>query len=318
MKPRALLALALGAVSLTACGPKTHLHLSMRTESITVPRLVTPAIELVAPADVPTVTFPEFPSAGSLLPALPPAPPGKVGCPTADEFATPEVPATLEVTAPPAEQTATQLEVGAYSTSAGQSPLVGVVTETIKHLPSSKASNGQRVDAWTVERVDAAHKTRWVEIYQLVHSSSALGATSGGVYLVGLAWDDPVLGKLRFDAVGNGVQVLPSPVQRASNNVQYAGAATDPSTLTTVAIVRDVRGRKNVDACGDLIDAWTVEMTGTVTTTTWQRALTWTQRVATGYGAADVEDTFTVVDPRTQLLWTRTVRNTALPTAVTP
>lgn len=317
MKLRPLLALVLAALSLSACGPKTKLNLSLRSVSISVPRLVTPAIDLVPAAPVPTISLPDVPDAFSLLPKQP-APAPQVACPVADAFAVPDKPASLEVTAPPANQTATQVAIGAYSNTETQGALIGLVTETIKRLPSAVTSNGQKVDAWTVERADPAHKSAMVEVYQLVHPSSAVGATAAGVWLVGLAWNDPVLGKLNLTASGNGLEILPSPVQLASNDVQYVNAATDPSNLTTLSLVRNVRARKNVDACGHLIDTWTVEMTGVLTTTSTQRQVNWKQQIATAYGAPDVEDTFTVTSVLEGLTWTRQVRNTALPVEVAP
>jgi hypothetical protein len=285
--------------------------------SITVPRLVTPAIELVAPADTPTITFPDLPDGALALPRVPTKPPATTGCPTADPLAQPEVPATLEVTSPPAAGTAVQVMAGAYSTAQGQGALLGLVQQTVEQLPSARASSGQLVDTWRVERTDAARKSRFVEVYQLVHPSTAVGATNAGIWLVGLAFDDPLLGKLTFSASGGGVQVLPSPVQVAQNDTQYAGAATDPSNLTTLSIVRNVRARERVDACGSLIDTWTVEMTGVITTTSTQRAFTWKQQLATGYGAADVQDTFSVTAPLDNTTFTRTLRNVALPKEVT-
>jgi photosystem II stability/assembly factor-like uncharacterized protein len=109
--------------------------------------------------------------------------------------------------------------------------------------------------------------------------------------------------------------ILPSPVQRSANDVQYVGAATDPSTLTTLSLTRNVRDRKRVDACGELIDTFTVEMTGTLTTLDTQRQVAWTQHIATGYGAADVEDSLTLTSSVDGSTWTRLVRNTALPVA---
>jgi hypothetical protein len=315
MKPRLLLVVALAALSLSACGPKTQLNLSLRSVSITVPRLVTPALDLVPAAPAPLVLLPDVPDAFSLLPSQA-KPPAKVACPAADPLAAPDKPAGLEVTAPPADQVATQVELGGYSTTATQGPLVGLVTETIKRLPSAITSNGQKVDAWSVEHADPASKSRMVEVYQLVYPSSASGAINPGVWLVGLAWDDPVLGKLSLTSSGNGIEILPSPVQVASSAAQYFGVGTDASTLTTLTLVRNVKDRKRVDACGQLIDTWTVEMTGVLTTQDTQRQVNWTQQIATAYGAADVEDTFTVTSMVEGLTWTRQVRNTALPAEV--
>ena len=51
-RPALLLAVVSCAV-LAACGPETPVSFRMRNVSITVPRLITPAVELVEPAPVP-------------------------------------------------------------------------------------------------------------------------------------------------------------------------------------------------------------------------------------------------------------------------
>jgi len=184
---------------------------------------------------------------------------------------------------------------------------------TITALPETTASNGQKVKSWRVQQVDPATKFGAVEVYQLVMPSTAAGATDPGVYLVGLAWTDPVRGSLTFQPSGNGLQVLPSPVQVATNNAQYPGIATDPDTLTTLQLVRNVRGRKRIDVCGQLVDTWTVEMSGTLTTPSAQWTVTWNQQIATAYGAVDVDELFAIQDVKGGLLWTRRLINRTVP-----
>jgi hypothetical protein len=305
-------ALAAAAV-LGACAPHAKLAIDMRTVSITAPRLLTPAVELV-PAEAAPVSLPPVPPVVSLLPAPAPVAVRAPACPIADPFAVPARPAAQDVAAPPVPDTVTQLTFGAYSSAGGSGALAGSVTEVITALPSETTSVGQLVDVWSVQRTDAKSKATSVEVYQLVHPSTSPLGTSAGIYLVGMAWDDPVRGKLSFQPSGNGLWILPSPVQlAASSSVQYVGAATDPSTLATLALVRNVTGRKRVDACGALIDTFTVEMTGTLTTPDMQRQVTWTQQLATAYGGADVEETLSLTSVLEGFSWTRALRNTTVP-----
>jgi hypothetical protein len=323
-RTRALAALV--AVALTsACGPGNPLKLDMHSVSISVPRLVTPAIELVPRSTAPQpVPLPPLPPVITPLPpvdSLPPAPPvtAPPACPKAKPFDVPDRPATQDVPKPPAPGVDIQTVTGAFSTTAvPRGALAGTVTVTTKALPTTTNQVGQQVDSWQVERTDAAAKSTSIEVYQLVHpGSGAANATAPGIWLVGLAWTDPVRGTVTIQPGGNGIEILPSPVQlAASGGVQYFGTITDPESLTTLTLTRNVTGRKRVDACGKLIDTFTVEMSGVLTTRDTQRQVTWTQQLATAFGGADVEETLSLSEPTGGFSWVRTVRNVALPREV--
>jgi hypothetical protein len=321
-RPQVLLAIPLCAALLTGCGPKSPLDLDLRTVSISVPRLLTPAIQLVPPSPVPQpVRLPQLPPLITALPtiqSLPPLPsaaPATPGCPKAGPLDVPAQPASLTVDAPPAAGSFVQTSTGTYAGSTGTpaaGSLAGQIEVDVKRLPPATTSPGQQVDAWQVIRLDNARKSRSVEAYQLVHPSSAPGATAAGIYLVGLAWQDPVRGDLTFEPTGNPLQILPLPVQIANNAAQYASSATDPNTLTTLSMIRNVTGRKRIDVCGQLVDTFRVEIMGTLTTTSKQWQVGWNQHLATAYGGADVEDEFTLSTP-VGFSWQRTLRNTTVP-----
>ncbi|HVT20327.1 MAG TPA: hypothetical protein VHE57_02910 [Mycobacteriales bacterium] len=305
-------ALAATAV-LSACGPTSHLDLRIRTVGVTVPRVLAPAVTLVPPSTPPPAPLPPVPPVTSQLPPpiLPP-PPVAATCPKASPLAVPKRPASVTVT-PPAAQSFVQ--TAQYKLTSGKlsaSP-VSSVKVTIKNLPDTKTATGQQVKTWQVQQVDTAAKSRAVEVYQLVMPSGAVDATTPGVYLVGLAWSDPVRGKLTFQPLGNGLEVLPSPVQVAQNPAQYAGIATDPNTLTTMELVRNVGARKRVDLCGQVVDTWTVKMTGTLTSPKAVLQVTWNQQFATAYGAADVDELFAVTDVTGGGTWSRRLVSTSVP-----
>jgi hypothetical protein len=270
------------------------------------------------------VALPPVPPVQTFLPeppapvaSTPPPPVQPPECPPADALAAPDRAATLAVDEPPAPDSFVQQVVGSYTgTSAdpASGQFGGKVRTTVKSLPSATTAVGQRVDSWRVERRGPQPAVRSVEVYQLVHPSTSPGATAAGIYLVGLAWSDPTRGALTFQPTGNGLQILPIPVQRANPSApQYVGAATDPSTMTTLALTRNVVGRDRVDACGELVDAWRIEMTGTLTTPDWQRQVTWTQQVATAYGGVVVGELLSLTSVTGGYSWTRALRSTSVP-----
>ena len=316
------LALPLAACALlSACGPATKLDLQLRAVPVNVLRVVTPAVTLVPPSTTPPVSLPPLPpitavlpsapSAPAAQPTLPPVPP--VACPTAGQFDVPEKTASPVVVGYPAAHEYVQSSFGSYVDSGTVKPLTGVVDVKVVRLPSSTAVSGQRVDAWRVER--RMGKATWVEAYQLVHASPTASAISPGIYLAGLAWDDPTRGKLTFQPAELGLEILPDPVAVANNDTQYAGTATDPDTLTTMALVRNVRARKRVDACGKLIDTYSVEMTAALVSPDAQYTVNWTQQLATAYGGLDVESTFALSWPVSGFSWSQTLRSTTVPAA---
>jgi hypothetical protein len=307
---RSYVVLAAFGLLATACGPAKHLKVDLRSVAIDIPRVVTPAVELVAPpAAPPPAALPAIPSIDRVAtpPPLGPTSPPKVPvnpCPTADAFAVPAVPATQTVATPPVNATTTQIATGSVT---------GAVTMTTTRLPSQTSSVGQHIDSWRVVRRGPGKNATSVEVYRLVHPSSSPLATAPGIYLVALSWDDPARGKISFEASASGLEIMSLPAQPATNDAQYAGTDTDPATLTTLTLVRNIRGHKRVDACGHLIDTITVEMTGTLTTPSLQRQVTWTQQVATSYGAVDVAETLTLTSLGAGYTWTRTLRSTAVP-----
>lgn len=315
MKRRVVLAALVAATLLSACGgPKSKLDISMRGVNITVPRLLTPAIDLVPFAPVP-LDLPPIPDVSSLLPDGNKTP-TKPACPAADPLDAPALTSTADAQGPPAVNTYTQTVIGGFSDKTKVGTIAGTATVAIQKLPSASNSLGQRVDAWSVQRTDAANKSQSVEVYQFVQPHPSPAATASGVYLVGMAWTDPIRGTLSFEPVGNGLFILPNPVVQAANAAQYVGVATDPSSLTTLALTRNITGRKRVDLCGELVDTFTVTMTGALTSPKLHHQVAWTQQIATAYGAANVEETLALTTPIAGFNWIRTARNTAVPMAL--
>jgi hypothetical protein len=319
---RPVLLTAVVVLLATACGPTSHLTLSMRPVDVTVKHVISPAIQLVPPSPVaPPAALPPIapvdvagPPPSQALPV--PVPLSANPCPTASSFAVPALPASPLVNTPPVPATSTQLSTGSFTgaaTTPATGSLAGVVRTTITRLPSSTSSVGQKVDAYQVVRRGPAKGTTSIEVYRLVHPSSSPAATQAGIYLVALSWKDPARGNVSFQASGNGLEIMSLPAQPATNDVQYIGADTDPNTLTTLQLTRNIRGHKRIDACGKLIDTITVEMTGTLTTPDTQRQLAWTQQIATTYGGVDVAETLTLTSVDAGYTWTRSLRNTTVP-----
>lgn len=314
----------IGATALLAtagCGPSAKLSLDLATQSVTVPRIVSPAAALLAPSAPAPVALPPRPPAVSQLPPIPSGPPTAAPrppvnpCPKASPNAAPAQTLGYVVSAPPAPGTFTERSSGNFASSTALGILTNPVLTTVTALPTQTSTTGQEVRGWEVQQVDTMTKARQVAQFDIVESSPAPGSTAAGVYLVGLAWDDPVRGKLSFQPAGNGIEVLPSPVSRSSSSAQYEGIATDPNTLTTLELVGNVTGQKRIDLCGNLVDTWTDSLSGTLTSQTAQWNVTWTLQWATAYGAAAVQETLALAAVSGSPTWSRTLTSTTVPKA---
>jgi hypothetical protein len=322
---RGALAVVVASGGLTGCAPSKHLSLHLRSVAITVPRILTPAIEIVPKSSPPQVialppapplpTFTAEPvRVTTTVPSTRPTTPPKVACPAADSSSPSPIAAPADVDAPPVASSYAQSSSGAYAGSAGKGTLDGPIRTTITSLGRTTSSNGQVLDDWRIERKDQARRSTSVEQYRLVHASTASGATNAGIYLLGLSWQDPTRPPVTFQPTGNGLWVLQSPAQLAAESgVQHTNVLTDANTLTTFQFNRNVTGRKRVDACGALVDTYTVQMSGVITTPTDQFQVAWTQQLATAYGGANVEETLNLNNPTNGFSWTRTARNTSAP-----
>ena len=308
----------LAAMVTTGCGPHATLDLNMRQVSLTVPRVLAPAVTLVPPAPlVVSLPVPPIPTLPNIPSVVPPAAPPVKACPKADQFATPAEPATPDVSAPPTPGFYLQSSHGSYSGSSAKpaaGKLSAPVVTSITSLPKTTAAQtGQVSDNWLVSRVDSLTHDTTYEAYQLATPTGSGQLVSPGIYLSGMKWKDPIRGELSFIPVGGGVEIMPSPVN-ASSTSSFASSATDPNTLTTMTATGNVLPKRRIDVCGTLVDTWTVQLSGTLTSPSFRYQFSWRQQIATQYGGVYVEDDLTLAAPG-GLTWDRTLHDLNAPGA---
>jgi hypothetical protein len=315
MRRKSPILLCLVALAATACGPHVALHLNMRQVDLTFPRVLTPAQNLVPPAPliipVPVPPIPVFTT--PIQPVVPP--PQTNACPKAGPFAVPAEPASVLLDKPPAPATYFQSSKGSYSGS-GATPAAGKLTSpyitSLTSLPATTSQSGQQSDNWLVKRTDTGTGASEFELFQLALPASSSLAVSPGLYLSALKWKDPVRGgDLTFVPSGSGVEILPSPVSTGSNP-SFASSATDPNTFTTMTTAGTVTGQQRIDVCGTLVDTYTTQLTGTLTTPNFQWQFAWRLQIATQYGGVVVEDDMTLTNPA-GLTWDRTLHDLNTP-----
>jgi hypothetical protein len=307
----------LAALVTTACGPHADLHLNMRQVSLTVPRVLTPAVTLVPPAPITVpLPVPAIPSVPPSIPTFVPPPPKLPACPKASEFAVPAEPASVDVSSGPTPAMYVQTSRGSYSGSAAKpssGKLIAPVVTSVTNLPrTTAAQTGQVSDNWLVSRVDTVTHDTTYEAYQLATPTGSGQLVTPGIYLTGMKWKDPVRGELSFVPTGSGIEIMPSPVN-ASSTATFASSATDPNSLTTMTATGNVLGKKRIDVCGTLVDTWTVQLAGALTSPNFKYQFAWRQQIATQYGGVDVEDQLTLATPGTGLTWDRTLHDTNTP-----
>ena len=313
MRRKSPILLSLLALAATACGPHVALHLNMRQVDLTFPRVLAPAQALVPPAPL-TIPVPVPPIPTFTVPTQPViTPPPANPCPTASSFAVPAEPVSVLLDKPPMPATYFQSSKGSY-TGTSATPAAGKLTSpytsVLTSLPQTTSQLGQQSDNWLVTRADGKSSTE-VESFQLALPGSSAQSVSPGLYLSGLKWKDPVRGDLTFVPSGSGVELLPSPVA-ASANPSFASSATDPNSFTTLTLAGTVAGQQRIDVCGTLVDTYTTQLTGTLTSPTAQWQVNWRLQVATQYGGIVVEDDLTLTNPA-GFSWDRTLHDLNTP-----
>lgn len=239
------------------------------------------------------VAFPGFvePPAHRPEPGAPP--PVREGPPTADCPAAHPFEAALLAAGPFARQppvvASYTFRNNGYLEVAG-AERIDFPSRTTRAVTEVRALEGQDNYAYDLEAEVGGPLT--TTTYRVVNSGDT---PDRGLYIARVRTGDdvftpqpPVL-LLPFPPPELGTQ-LEDEAQQAAGQ-EYRSAGTDPSTRTTLAIEARVDGKERVDACGEWVDAWRVEViAGRIVGPGKDLRFTGAVNVATQYGALVVQD----------------------------
>ena len=297
-----LAAIALLATFTAACGaPEDPLNLGFKE----VPSDVVLGTQTSAPPPAPPA---ESGGGGRLVPlppsivALPPppfepgrrplpAPPEPPKCPTADPLKAPAVEAPSSVAAPPKDAQYLYRNKGTFEVS-GANARRGTFPETsLRTVKVLFLSDDGRVFDFSVAETlgDITTSTTYRVIKPAPSAVPAPAAASdAGLYILRLE-SARASGETAAFSPSPALQLAAFPLVRGA---QVQSRGVDPTTATTMAFTSTVSGKARVDACGEPLDSFTLELTeGTVLSPEQDLEFSATYAVGTQFGGLLLRDT---------------------------
>lgn len=237
------------------------------------------------------------------LPSLSSSERVKAECPTAPPTAAADKPADATISGKVREGTYVWKRIGTQSKAdpkegePSQVAIRGFEKRVVRNV--KKVSNQLDPDAYSFEMVQTLIDRPVIQVRTfLVKPHTSAQATPGGVPAV----DEPranepeggvsLIKVENFDAKGSslgtfqptkGLLYLGLPVDPSET---FKSSATDPKSGQTIVQDSVVRGRKRIDACGDLVDGWRVETKQTRSDST--ETVAYNFLIATQYGGVPI------------------------------
>lgn len=294
-RPTLVVLLAVLAVSATACGPDIPIEVGIRDYSTDIvygaqrqPTALPPPV----PAANPSPGFPGFivpPPPASAVTSLPPPPlptlpPAVVACPVDDPFDFPAEPATRTIVASPT--------AGVYTFRQGGTFVVG--DQPPRPLPAESLRQIRDVVA-DPESGDLTYDVVIESLGDTTTSSYAVRQTTGdpsldGVFLTRVVTRRADGSADEFTPV-SGARIIALP---AGPSVSWNDAAIDPLRGSSLVVQGTVVDKGRVNACGTVLDAWTVEVTGRLLGPDKDLLVTATYQVGTQFGGFVLADQVTI------------------------
>lgn len=258
-RPRSAMLLASLAVAVSACGPDIPIEVGVKDYSTDIvygsqrqPTAPPPPIAAANPVPgFPGFIAPPPPAALSTPLPQPPPPPPAAECPADDPFAFPAEPAPGPVTEPPMP--------GVYTFR--QEGTVAVGDQTPQVLPTE--SLRQVRDVILEPTGDITYDVAIESLGETTTTSYAVRQTTGDPSLDGVFLTRVVTrradGTVDEFAPVSGVRLIALP---AGPGATWNDVATDPLRATSMVVQGAVVDKGRINACGTVLDAWTVEVTG--------------------------------------------------------
>ncbi|MHB8719414.1 MAG: hypothetical protein ACYDAC_11065 [Candidatus Dormibacteria bacterium] len=288
----------LGAAALlSGCGPTAPLDLTVEQAATSVlygqpSSSPAPAVPAPLPAPAPVFVAPVYvplpPPA--TFEAATPAPTPPPACPSADPLSAAPLAAPATPSQPPPAATYAWRVSGQYQSGGSTVPFPPTSTITVGNI---NTQGGQGAYSFDVTDTSSGLSGREpvTTTYEVVPAPQ--GGTAGGVstnqasaiYITKVVTVEPATGTTLTFVPTPPIEFMALPAapkeswSSVSSNAGTAGAAA-----TTEMLSGSIVGHARVDACGTLLDAWDVQVTGTITGPTQTLKLTEEYWVGTEYG----------------------------------
>ena len=188
-----------------------------------------------------------------------PAPPVRPPCPTADPLQAPSVEAPSTIDAPPVDGAYFFRNKGNYDVS-GANPRRGSFPATsFRTVKTTFQSEDGRVFEFTVAEtlLDTTTTTTYRVVKAAEIGAAAEGTADAGLYILQIE---------TRNLAGDTATFNPTPELRLAALPLVRGArvearGVDPITATTMTFASTVSGKSRVDACGEPLDSFTLDLT---------------------------------------------------------
>lgn len=274
------LALVAGALLLTGCGPDLPINMSIDNvpSSIVLGGKKPPAVTV---APIPPVALPVAPPLLAALPGLTGTPAygglpqpgssaggsGPAACPTANPLTPVRQPLANAVSLPPGAANYSFRNHGDYEVSganARSGHFPPVATRTVENV--HQVQNSTTGGPWYVFDVDVVMGgLETVTTYTIVPEGGSAGASTAsgtGLFLSRVKTHYADGTSQDFHPVDTpGLLLLPFPATPGSS---WNAAGADPTTGVSMSFAGTIARKVSVDACGTILDAWSVHLDGSV------------------------------------------------------
>jgi hypothetical protein len=303
-RARLLPLLLAGVLSAGCAGPERPLSIGFREvpSDVVLGAQSTPSPVAPAPAPslLPGLALPPPPSVVALPPPtfevrdpgasrpIPVPAPTSSPCLAADPLQAPALEAPASVPVPPAEAAYLFRNVGSFEVSgadARRGTFPATSLRTVDLLTISE--DGTLFDFSVAETLGDITTTTTYRVHQ---ATSPLPAAAGGAGLYVLRVESTRGdGSRTVFAPAPALQLAALPLQRGAV-VEARGV--DPLTATTMSFTSSVTGKARVDACGEPLDSWTLELTdGRLISPTQDLEFASTYAVGTQFGGIVLQET---------------------------
>ena len=238
------------------------------------------------PPSIVALPPPPFEARGRVPRPTPPAP----ACPAADPLQAPALEAPSHIEAPPAEaqylfRNDGRFEVSGPNARRGRFPATSL--RTVKVL--LRSDDGAVFDFSVAELLgDVTTTTTYRVVRTAGLGAAAEGAAEAGMYIRQIESVRPGEDPATFTPTPS-LQLAALPLVRGA---QVQARGFDPTTATTMSFTATVSGKARVDACGDPLDSFTLDLTeGTLLSPDADLEFAATYALGTQFGGLILRDT---------------------------
>lgn len=241
---------------------------------------------VVLPPSIVTLPPPPF----EISERPPPPAPSRPACPSADPLRAPSVEAPSTIDAPPVNGQYLFRNQGTFDVSGPEARRGAFPATSLRTVVVVSRSEDGRVFDFSVSEVlgDITTKTTYRVVNTPALGAAAEGTADAGLYIRQIESTRPSGERAVFTPTPD----LPLAALPLVRGAKVEARGVDPTTATTMSFTSTVAGKARVDACGEPLDSFTLELTeGTLLSPRQDLEFAATYAVGTQFGGLILRET---------------------------